>query len=412
VKLLVFILVTLMGAVAVALWVMEDPGYVLIAAGPWTVETTLALAVVALLVVFAMGYYLIRFGIRIFGVPRGVRHWRERQRQRKAQHALMHGLIAIAEGDWQGAERQVLKAVKDSDTPLLNYLAAARAAQEQGAADRRDRYLQLAHQHQPTAEIAVGLTQAELQLRQQQREQALASLRHLQQLAPKHPRVLSALATLYRELGDWEHLLELLPSLRKRRLFSAQELDGMARQAYQALLAASGAEVRQTWSRVAKAFQEDEAVLATYAEQLLSVGKGDLAEPLLRHAIKRRRSERLMRLYGRVEGTDPNGQLVQAESWLVGHEEDAATLLTAGRLALRCKLWGKAREYLEASVNARPTAEGFNELGNLLEQLGEPEAALENYRQGLRLLPGCAEPLPLRVSRAETVAPALPTVAR
>ena len=40
-------------------------------------------------------------------------------------------------------------------------MAAARAAQELGAYDRRDEYLRLAHDTTPDAEVAIGIVQAE-----------------------------------------------------------------------------------------------------------------------------------------------------------------------------------------------------------------------------------------------------------
>lgn len=407
-KLLIFGLIFLVGSVAAVFWIMEDPGYVLISAGPWTVEMTLVVGVVIALLAFVVGYFLLRMTIRVMWFPHGLMLWLKDKREARAQRALAEGLTALAEGDWTIAERSVLKFASDSQSPLLNYLTAARAAQEQGAEDRRDQYLMLAFQHAPSAKIAVGLTQAELQLRQQQREQALASLRHLQQLSPKHPRVLMALANLYRELGDWDNLLEMLPTLFKRRVFPKQELDNMARQAYVAQLAAGGRDVRSTWSRIPKAFQGEPDVLSVYVEQLMKQGDSDLAEPLLRHALKRQRNDCLMQLYGKVDGADPCRQLAEAESWLTGNKQDSVNLLTAGRLALRCKLWGKARGYLEASVNIRPCAEAYNELGNLLEQLGESKAALDHYRRGLRLMPGCTKPIPVKVSGAEKEKPTLP----
>ncbi len=37
--------------------------------------------------------------------------------------------MKVIEGDWKQAEKLVVKAAKHSDAPLLNYLAAAEAAQ-------------------------------------------------------------------------------------------------------------------------------------------------------------------------------------------------------------------------------------------------------------------------------------------
>ena len=70
----------------------------------------------------------------------------------------------------------------------------------------------------PSADVAVSLTQAELQLADHQLEQALATLKHLRSVAPKHTYVLRLLRRLYEQLGDWEHLRELLPELRRRKV--------------------------------------------------------------------------------------------------------------------------------------------------------------------------------------------------
>jgi HemY protein len=288
-------------------------------------------------------------------------------------------------------------------------LAAARAAQAQGADQRRDHYLKLAHENHPSADIAVGLTQAELQLKHNQLEQALATLRHLHQLAPKHAQVLKALASLYQQLGDWEHLLEMIPLLRKRKVMKADAIEALLQQCYLALLqtAKSGTELSALWTRIPGNAQQNENILSQYVQRLLDMEESNLAEPLLRNALRKKYSEPLLALYGKVHSTELTRQLMLVESLLVEHEHDAVVLLAAGRLALRNKLWGKARSYLEASVNVQPTTEAYNELGNLLERMGENEAAAECFRDGLKLVPGCEQSTPINMAPAISPAIAL-----
>jgi HemY protein len=406
-KLLFISLLTLIAAVAVALLAMEDPGYVLFAVGEWTLETTVALALIVVVASFVLLHVLIRFGVKVLAVPSGVRQWKQQRREQKASKSLTQGLIDLAEGHWQNAEKRVLKYAGTSDASLLNYLAAARAAQAQGADQRRDNYLKLAHENHPSADIAVGLTQAELQLKQNQLEQALATLRHLHQLAPKHAQVLTVLASLYQRLGDWEHLLEIIPLLRKRKVMNAQAIDNLIQQSYLALLNAahSGSELSAMWARIPGGIREQENILVLYVQRLLDIGESELAEPLLHNALRRKYSEPLLMLYGKVDSTESTRQLLLVESLLENRTNDAVALLSAGRLALRNMLWGKARSYLEASVNAQPTAEAYNELGNLLERMGETEAAAECFRDGLQLVPGCEQSTP--ISMAPAISPAI-----
>lgn len=401
-KLLFISLATLIAAVMVALLAMEDPGYVLFAVGEWTVETTLTLSAVVVLLSFFLLYFLIRSGKKLLSVPSELRQWKIQRREKKAIKSLTQGLIDLAEGHWQSAEKKVLKYAESSDASLLNYLAAARAAQAQGADQRRDHYLKLAHENHPSADIAVGLTQAELQLNQNQLEQALATLRHLHQLAPKHVQVLKVLACVYQRLGDWEHLLEVIPLLRKRKAMATDAIEKLEEQAHVSLLQAANnsEQLAGVWSRIPNPLREKENILLLYVQRLLVKGGSDLAEPLLRNALRKQFSETLLMHYGKIESTEPTRQLQTVESLLAKHERDAVALLTAGRLSLRNKLWGKARSYLEASINVQASAEAYNELGNLLERMNETVAAAECFREGLRLVPGCKETTPILMDPA------------
>jgi HemY protein len=147
--------------------------------------------------------------------------------------------------------------------------------------------------------------------------------------------------------------------------------------------------LQAVWYHIPKALQSNEDILTAYIQRLINQGKSDIAEPLLRNALKHYWSEPLMHLYGLIDSVDVNAQITYAESCLKTHENNAVLLLTLGRLCLRAGLWGKARAYLEASVGAEGLPEAYNELGHLLEKMGEKEKAIECFRNGLRNAPGC-----------------------
>ena len=388
-KRLFLLLLVLIVVVSGALLAARDTGYVLIRYGTLSVEASLTLAVLAILVGFVVLYFLLRFFIGMLGLPRRLRDWRQRRLMQRARLALQRGMIELAEGHWEKAEKTLQKA-RHSDMPLLNYLAAARAAQQLGAHERRDEYLKLAHQSMPGADIAVGLAQAELQIAHHQLEQALATLTRLHGIAPKHGYVLKLLMRLYRELRDWGRLRELLPELRKRGVAGNAELDEIETETHLALLEQSAqardlAALQLTWNRVAKQVREQERVLCSYARHLIALEANAAAEPLIRDALKSRWSEELVYLYGTLAGPDPARQLANAEAWLKTQGKNPVLLLTLGRLSKRNHLWGKARAYLEASLGIRPRAETYQELGSLLEQLKDKESALQCYRKGMLL---------------------------
>ena len=111
----------------------------------------------------------------------------------------------------------------------------------------------------------------------------------------------------------------------------------------------------------------------------------------IEHALTAHWNSELIELYGSLPLGDNMRRLNLAEEWLEKHKEDPGLQLTLGRLCLRNELWGKAKEYLQASIGRQPTAAAHGELNRLLENLGESAAAQRHLNQYRNL---AAEPLP------------------
>lgn len=392
-------LILMLVSMVATLAVLREPGYLLLEYGPWSLETNLGVAGLALLCLFLVFYLLLRVLGAVWRAPRRLRDWEQRRERRAARRALIRGLLDLAEGNWSQAEHQLVRWADRSEMPLLNYLSAARAAQQQGRDDQRDRYLRLAHANMPAAEVAVSLTQAELQLSHHQHEQALATLMHLRRMAPRHTYVLRLLRTLYEQLADWPRLLELLPELRRQRLFGERELADLERRIHQGLLQQAAdrgdrAGPDAYWHGLSRTLQRDPELLNSYLGWLVRLGGEVEAEKLLRTALPGCWTPALVERYGRLAGADPKVQLTVAESWLREHAGDPTLLLTLGRLCLRNRLWGKARGCFEASLGAGGPLRGeaYQELGTLLLRMGDRERALACYREGLELAVGASDP--------------------
>ncbi len=397
-------LVVLVLAVALALGglvgslVVRDPGYVLVAYDQMAVETSLWFAVLLLIA----GYFVIRLVVwMFFRLGRGrasLRDWTQARRLRRAENQTVKGLLLMAEGDWDEARRRLENAAERVEVPLVNYLNAARAAHAMGDADGRDALLSRAHESTPGARLAVGLTQAELQHASGQWEQCLATLLQLKSASPHHPQVLRMLADCYARLEDWSALVGLLPELRKRKALPGEELEAVERDAWRGRLAAGGDDLKAVWKQVPKAQQRDPVLLERYVAALADRNESSEAEHVLRAAINHRWDDTLVRLYGTVQSEDPNRQLVAAEGWLKERPSDPELLLALGRISMMNHLWAKAREYLEASLRLRRTAEVQGELGRLCAALGDVERGSEHLKEALPGLP--ALPLPDRSVRA------------
>jgi len=356
-KTLILGLIALAAAVVAALAVQDDSGYILVGYGRWTVEGSLAFFLLTNVMLFVISYFVIRFISRLINAPKQVGEWREKRGAKRSRTALTLGLVELSEGNWKKAERDLIKYARRSETPLLNYLAAARSAQQQGAHERRDHYLQLAHESMPKADMAVALTQAELQIDHEQFEQALATLCHLREIAPKHGHVLKLLKELYLRLDDWQELNKLLPDLKKRKVIDVEELEALELIVHrqQLSLAAGDEDSRQLqviWNGLSGTTRAKEEMVMIYVNHLINRGENRQVEKLLRSTLNRQWSDDLVELYGRVDADDSAHQLNMAEGWLKSRADNATLLLTLGRLCLRNKLWGEARSYQEVSIGA------------------------------------------------------------
>lgn len=390
-KRLIIYFLLLLASVWVGLKIHKDPGYVLISYQSWNIETTLWFALISIVIVFLILYFLLRLlrGTSMLGGRFG--QWFEQRKSRKANRLTNQGLCQLAEGDWHTAEKNLLKGAKHSETPLINYLAAASAAAQLGHDEDRDSYLRAAHEANPEAEVAIGLTQAQLQFGAKQWELALATLRHLNQIAPGHRTVLRLLKRVYLELSDWESLRALLPELRERKILEPQDLHRLEQKIYYEILLSSLRQhdselVNKVWLSLPKELQSDSQILDTYSIFLIQQQQTEKAEALIREALKKNWQPLLVKRYGIIKSPDLAKQLITAETWLKMHNNDPVLQLTLGRLAKQNQLWTKAKDYLERSRELDPTAETYKELGDCYEQCHDPVAALACYRSGLQLV--------------------------
>lgn len=393
-KLFTLTLIALLLGVGIVAVIETDPGYVLVAYGNYTVETSLWVGIVVLAVFTLLIYAFVRLLRRLLGGQNSVASWLGGRRAKASSRLTTRGLISFIEGNWSRARRQLLRGARNSEAPLVNYLMAARASYRLNEPDKMREYLGAAEDAESEAGIAVELTQAEVKLHAGQYEQALATLVRARRNAGRHPYVLDLLHRAYYGLRDWGELVKMLPELKKYKVLSESDLEALEREIYTEQLAASastgrevdsGDALRQAWQKMPASLKQDTNILHEYVRLLVSGGDSAAAEKVILRALKQSWDSALVRQYGLISSEHAVRQLTQAESWLPAHTEDAQLLLCLGRLCARDKLWGKARDYFESSYRLERTPEICAELARLILALGEPKVAAAYYREGLQL---------------------------
>ena len=388
-RLFLLVLVVLLAAVALIALIESDPGYVLISYGLTTVEMSVWVGLILLLLLNLLCYGVFRLWRKSWAGWGSFAGWRQERKLSKGRRLTNKGLFSFMEGNWTRAQRVLAQAAEHSDTPSLNYLMAARASHSLQDAANVEHYLNAAVIADNRASKVVGLTRAELLLEVGQMQAAADVLEALRAEGGKDVQLLNLLLQAYRGLSRWDKLAPLLPELKKHKILSGAELQSLQREVYCGMFATADAstqgEADKIWGACPDAFRKDPVILANYVQSLLRSGEHALADKLLERALKKQWDSRLVNQYGLVESGEPARRQKLAERWLKQHPEDGGLLRCLGRLALRNKLWGQARDYFESSYRLQPNSETSAELARLLYNLGEREKSAQCYREGLLL---------------------------
>ena len=374
---------------------LADPGYVGLRFAGRLVE----MSAVTFLLLLVAAYFLVRLGVRAISARQLWRRNQEQRRLERARRSLAQGLLELSEGDYDAAEKTLTRYVRDAENPVAHYLVAARAADLQGAGQRRDELLARALEASTERRAPVLIMQAEINLKHKQLASALATLEQLEASGESNARGLLLLSRVHRQTGQWQRLLELEPRLRSTRGIPPAVADETVAQIYLDRLKAAGAaadpeQLATAWKDIPKSLARRADMVVAYARAAIACDDHESAEEVLRESIERTWDESTVLMYGEVETDEPFRALERAESWLPKHSEDAALLLTCALLAARAELFGKARTYLETSIAIKPRLEAYQLLASLMEQLGERERALKALNDALAFAVGRKAKLP------------------
>ncbi|TNC91122.1 MAG: heme biosynthesis protein HemY, partial [Thalassolituus sp.] len=365
-----------------------DPGYVMLSYESLTLETSFWMFLILTAVALFAVYFVLRTLLVIIGSDRRFNEWRQRRRSVRARRQTTRGLLALAQGQWRRAERNLTSSAKDADQPLINYLAAARAAYEQGKNEATDEWLKAASQSTKGSDLAVGITQVQLLQSRNQNEQALAVLLKLREDHPRHPYLLKLLVKTLQDLSDWVALNELLPTLRKATKIPADELKKLEEKVALQLLdrarhAHGGRDLVKTFDGLSRDVRNTHTVLSCYVGLLLETEQEEKAEEALRSGLKSVWHDDLVETFGRLKGADAGKQLLFAEQQLQERPNDPVLLLTLGRLALRQNDIEKAREYLQTGLRIKGLPGLHAEMGKVMLAEGDETLACEHFQLAL-----------------------------
>jgi len=395
------LVVLALAIVVLTLWgfgvVLPDAGYVLVILGQKTVETSLWFACFIALLIAVTWWLTTRFLLVSWSIAQRLTDFFVFGTTERASKRAASGLIDFLSGDWLQARKKLLRTASKVESPLVNYLAAARASYELGDQEDALKILSDAQKKYTTFAVPIGVAQARMEMSNGRFEQAKIILLTLQQKAPKNPIVINSLRELYELRQDWLGLGDIFPLVKKYKVSSATEIIELESLVMLGQLSLANATahnaasadrlniLRKAWGKVPAYQQRVPRVVAAYAKVLIDNLQDQEAEVMLRKTLGKSWDDSLIDLYGILRVTDIAEVIRNAENWLKYYPQSAPLLRALGRLNLRNHLWGVARDYFQRSLAVQKNYETYAELARVLNNLGETQKSLEVYQAALQL---------------------------
>jgi HemY protein len=347
--------------VAVAVFLADRPGRVDVVWQGWQVETSVGVLIAAAALAALLAWLLFSILSLIITGPRRMLRGRRARRRHAGYRALAQGMVAVAAGDAQEAQRCAKRADLLLADPPLTLLLSAQAAQLDGDEGAAKRFFTAMLERRETEFLGLRglLGQA---LRAGDRRAALQYAERATALRPGTRWVALSRFDLEAREGHWQAARETLAQLTKRRLISrerARHYRGVILYELSCDALAAGDRRRAlALAGKAQAMTEDLAgPAAHHARLLLGERKVGRAAKVVERAWRTAAHPELAQTYSAIhEGEPPLARVKSFERLAAQNPAARESHVALAEAALQAQLWGEARRHLEAATAADPTA--------------------------------------------------------
>ncbi len=378
-----FIVVVLAGWLGTL--IARDPGYVLIAYEDYTLQTSFWVLIALLVVIGLVISATLGLISWLRSTPLVYAGWNEDRKTARGSKLTQKGLTLLMEGESARARKYLDSGAENSSAKSINYLAAARAADETGDAVARETYLRLSVENDADLKSARDMTEAELAFARGDYLACLAALAETR----TNKRVVRLKQASLAALKEWRGMLELLPTLVKSDKSAAKEYEVSAAKLGFAELRGDNAELKELFKSLSSDAKINEEVLVAYVDGLADT---ELAEPVIRQAIRQKFYGSLVERYGDLSSGSLKTRRKTAESWLKHHGDEAALHYCLGAIYEQSGEKEKARESLLKSLAIRPGPRANKRLANLYAVEGDLVSSNEHLRLALDQLQALRDP--------------------
>ncbi|MDF3074311.1 MAG: heme biosynthesis protein HemY [Alphaproteobacteria bacterium] len=347
--------------VTAAAWLADRPGDVAIEWLGYRIDTTVGVLGAAVLILGASITLLYMLWRGLIGAPGAWFGSRSESRKRRGYRALSLGMVAVAAGDADEAQRQARRAESMLDDPPLTMLLSAQAAQLTGDKDAARRYFTAMLENPETAFLGVRglLMQA---TRENNAPEALRLAEQAHRMKPTTPWVVQSLFDMQARAGQWLAAQETLQEALRNKVVPVER--GRTLKAILLVERSRQAEARgkngEATQFAREAFLTEPSripVAQRYGERLIADNDHKRVRKILERAWALHPHPDLAQLYLAASGnTDPLKRVQALQELTSERPDDVESHIVLAREALEARLWGQARRHLVAAGGDNPPA--------------------------------------------------------
>ena len=411
-----FVLIALLLGGLFGLGIVGYPGYLLVVWEGMRLETSVwvALAALLLLIIFIFALYFALAGI--ISVPMdAARIWRNWRAQRAIKRSN-DSIIDWLNGDWKRSFKVARRNIHSSNTPVLHCLIAADAALHNKESQAAEQALQDARQYlaqgdasnQREVKFALAVCDARLAYLRQRYDECLQLLQPL--LTSKRSQVIKLYHQACIQAQDFDQLERLLPKLKDE--LSASAWQQVRDQTYAELLKKANSEpdkdqrladISQIWRRLPRAAQTGFSL--PYARALLGCDAFAAAEQVLAKELEAKVDSETLQTYLGVEQINAKNKLQLLEKLKSQNPQQGEIGRACAQICLQMQLWGQAESYLHKLSAEEQDPWAHYALAQLLRSQNNISAAEQHESQALQLCSQQWQPLPDIPQLAERTIP-------
>lgn len=358
-KRLLLLLLLIFAAVALSPMLIDEKGYILIAMGDLTIESTVATASIMLVLTFIT----LLIALKVFrgGLNFSFAAWNKIAfaSRRRALKDLNKGIAAYVLGDYQQSEHLLAKSAEASSLEHIAYLVAADAAQKQALKPNTEHYLALLEKSTDTlkeAGLEAILIKIKLLIGQQNYQQAREVIDQHHKHIGHDARLLSLEIDLSLIEQRFDYVIKQLNAAKKQKAITSETISQWQQLAFYGafnnqIKQHDNNALMQYWQQLAKKVKQEQIVVLAYCRVLAENNINEPLAKILLPVIKKGANTQLLKSIRNLPITQANELITAAQKHLHSDPHNALWLSLVAHFAVFSQQWPLAEKAFNTLVN-------------------------------------------------------------